>query len=98
MCEDKQSICVEKLYASSLSASRRKVPALDPFLFSICTNQEISRHVCTEMTPEIVKPQKSASLRTYTFLCRVLKYHKISHDFRTRATEIVMYPPEDGSE
>ena len=50
------------------------------------------------MTPEIVKPHKSASLRTYIFPCRVLKYHKISHDFRGKPTEIVMYPTKNGSE
>ena len=85
-----------RIYVQYRQCTEKKID--DTFLFSICTNQATSRHVCTEMTPEIVKPQKSASLRTYTFPCRVLKYHKISHDFSRRATEIVMYPTEDGSE
>ena len=77
---------------------RTEINIDDTLLASICANQAISRHGVPEMTPEIVKPQKSASLRTYIFPCRVLKYHKISHNFRSRAIEIVMYPTKNGSE
>ena len=77
---------------------RTEINIDDTFFASICANQAISRHGVPEMTPEIVKPCKSASLRTYIFSCRVLKYHKISHNFRRTPTEIVMYPTKNGSE
>ena len=60
-----------RIYVHGRQTAEKKTD--DTFLLSFRRNQAISRHGVAEIPPEIVKPRKSLSLRTYIFLCIALK-------------------------